>query len=431
MDYRQTIEHIRKTRNTERMKNTFLYNEEVRKAWTPIWSRNAARSYGEVERRFVRQDCDMRNLPRINGEPVIIMGSGPSLDDVLPLLKDWKGKICCSTSHLPILGYMGIEPDYCFLIDADPTMEFLVKDYAKRNAKTIMICHPQLPREIIAAWPEDKVFFFRMYDPGDKFSQDYMPLIYGWMNQETNWHIGSYILNSGNVVNAMVPAMQALGAGTIFLCGYDLGYPDLPDKPGIPRHRSSYFGKVPLTLETLREGEEELLHPAPEMPTQQERPIVYERSNNGILCDELCFFYKYSFIILYGLGNVPVLSCSRGIVSEVPYVSPKEVVDKQGKGFEALIRKPEESYKIAQEYLKERGIYILKSDFHVETVNILTKKGLDKWLYPFKWKWYATKPWKWMGGKGYVPHKMKKIFKAQKEAAAKAGEPKCSTTVTY
>jgi hypothetical protein len=417
MDYKTTIRHIKETRDTERMPDTSGYNENVRKSWIPIWSRNAARSYEEVERRFARQDCDMRNIPRLDGSPVLVLGSGPSLDDILPYLKGWKGKITCSTSHLPILKYMGIEPDFCFLIDADPTMEYLVGDYAGMGTKTIMITHPQIPREVIAAWPCDKVYFFRMYDPGDKFSTEFMPLIYGWVNQEKGWHIGSYILNSGNVVNAMVPAMQALGAGTIFLCGYDLGYPDLPDQPGVPRQRSSYFGKMPVAYS--KPGEENVLHIAPGMPTQEERPIKYEKSNNGILCDELCFFYKYSFIILYGLGNVPVLSCSRGIISEVPYIDPKEVMEKQGRGFEHLIRKAAESYRIAQEYLRCRGIYILKTDFHVETINLATLKWLKRIRFLANWHWLRNRPWKWMGGKGYVPRKFKKLLKAQAAAGVK------------
>lgn len=418
MNLREQLKHIRKTRNTEKMGNTVQYNNSVRGAWTPIWARNAARTYQEVERRFKTKDCDMRNVPRLNGEPVLVLGSGPSLNDMIPYLKDWKGKISCSTSHLPLLEYLGIDPDYCFLIDSDPSMEFLVKHFVKHNPKTLLICHPQLPREIIEVWPEDQVYFFRMFDPGDPFSKDFMPLIYGWMNQDRGWHIGSYILNSGNVVNSQIPALQALGAGVIFLCGYDLGYPDLPDRPGIPRYRSSYIGKAPLSFNVT--GETEGLNPAPEMPTQEMRPIKYERANNGVLADELCFFYKYSFIILLGLGNVPVLSCSRGIISEIPYVSPEEVVEKQGRGFEDKILKPNESYQIAQEYLKYRGLYILKTDFHVETVNILTLKGLKRLKFKIHWYWMKSRPWKFLGGKGYIPKNIKKIQAQQRSDAARA-----------
>ncbi len=401
MDFKELMAHIRRTRHTEQMENNIKYNEQVRKSWTPIWVRNAGRTYSEVERRFKSKDCDLRNLPRLNGEPVICLGSGPSLEDVLPILKDWKGKIACSTSHISMLEYMGIEPNYIFLIDADPSMEFLVRDYVRKDTNSILITHPQIPREIIEAWPDDKVAFFRMFDPGDTFSREYVPMMFGWMNQEKNWHIGSYILNSGNVVNAMVPALQALGAGVIFLCGYDLGYPEIN---GEPIYRSSTW---------FRKDNKWEYTPPSSLPSQQVRPIKYERSNNGILCDELCFFYKISFIILYGLGAVPVLSCSKGILSEIPYVDPKEVIEKQGHGFEKLVRLPRECYLIAQEYLRFRGIYIIKTDFGVETVNIRTKNTWGKYKYILHFYWMKSRPWKWMGGKGYIPRNMRKVAKTQ------------------
>lgn len=399
------------------MHNVVKYNDGVRDAWAPIWCRNAARTYKEVERRFARGNFDLRFAPRLEGAPVLILGSGPSLDDMLPYLKDWKGKIACSTSHVPLMEYMGIEPDFVFLIDADPAMVFLVKDYVRPDTKTILITHPQIPREIIEAWPEDKVYFFRMFDPGDPFSMKYMPMMYGWLNEEKGYAVGSYILNSGNVVNAMVPAMQALGAGAIFLCGYDLGY---PEKDGKVQHRSSSAARV---------NGEWVVTPPPPLPSQEVRPITYEKGNNGVLCDELCYFYKYSFLILYGLGGVPVLSCSRGIVSEVPYVSPKEVVARQGKGFESLIRKPEESYQIAQEYLRLRGLYVLKTDWSVETVNINTKKGLSRYTYLARFWWLNTRPWKWMGGKGYVPRNVKKMQK-KAEGVHVSGPGVPSTTIS-
>jgi hypothetical protein len=138
-------------------------------------------------------------------------------------------------------------------------------------------------------------------------------------------------------------------------------------------------------------------------------------------------------MILYGLAGVPVISCSRGIVSELPYVNPKEVIEKQGLGFDNLLRKPAESYAIAQEYLHYRGLYILKTDFWIETVNIQTKKGLQRLLYLLRWYWYKGKPWKWLGGKGYLPLKMRRMRWLEKKKARiqkKLDAAKIQTPVT-
>lgn len=397
MEARDVLRHIVETKDTERMKNTYKYNEDVRKAWTPIWVRNSHRSYEQVEKRFTVKDCDIHVLPKKPGTPVLILGSGPSLDDIVPHLKDWKGDIMCSTSQLAMLKQIGVEPTYLTLIDCDPAMLYLVRDYDIPNPKTIFITHPQVPREYIEMWKGD-VYFFRMLDPGDDYSTKFLELAYGWMNQEKdkNYRIGSYVLNSGNVVNTMIPIAQQLGYSPIFLCGYDLGYPG-------EMRRCSTFDK--------KDGEWVY---APPQPLPPERPVF--KGNNGVTTDELGSFYKYSFMILYGLGCPQIISCSRGILSELPYVAAEEVVKAQGKGFDHLVRSPKDCYEIAREYLHYRTIYIMKTDFNIESVNINSKKGFDKFWYPIRWRWLVSRPWRWMGGKGYIPWQVRRMIRLKKKS---------------
>lgn len=382
-DTKRIIREIKKFPNRERMPNTLTYNAGVRDAWMPMWVRNLARTYVEVEKRFKDEDADIKSIPRVQNEPVLVLGSGPSLDDIIPYLKDWKGAIACSTSQLILLEYLGVTPTFLFLIDCDPNPEMikLVGEYKGDHSKTIFITHPQIPREYLEVW-KGPVRFFRMLDPGDEFSTKYVPMAVGWMNQEKNLHIGSFVLNSGNVVNAAIPVLQGLGYGPIFLCGYDLGYPG-----GV--YRGSSAKRV--------DGKLVLNPPAP-MPSQEVRPIKYFPGINEVQSDELCYFYKYSFMILYSLGAVPLLSCSRGLIGEVPYVKPEDVVKTQGKGFEGLLRTPVESYEIGKAYLSRRSIYILKTDFHTETANIYAKGGvIHRFFYRIKWNWYQHRPWAWKG----------------------------------
>jgi len=385
-DVKNLIKKIRKFPNRETMLNTYKYNEGVRKAWTPMWVRNLARTYQEVERRFAGEDVDIKTLPRVQNEPILMLGSGPSLDDWIPRLKSWKGAIACSTSQLLLLEYLEIAPTYLFLIDCDPNPEIikLVGDYQGDQSKTVFITHPQVPREYLEIW-RGPVKFFRMLDPGDEFSTKYVPMAVGWINQNKSpqdSHIGSYVLNSGNVVNAAIPVLGGLGYAPIFVCGYDLGYPK-----GV--YRGSSVNRIDGKLE---------LQPPAKMPSQKVRPIKYERGINGVLSDELCYFYKYSFMILYGLGNVPVLSCSRGLLGEVPYIDPRAVVATQGRGFDELLRTPVEAYEIGKEYLHTRQIYILRTDFQTATVNIFAKGGWWKRLkFRLYWHWQQSRPWAWKG----------------------------------
>lgn len=385
------------------MQNSYGYNEDVRSAWTPIWIRNSHRSYQEVERRYSRGNFDMASLrPTLGGKPALVLASGPSLEDVKPYLKDWTGAIFCSTSQLPMFSYLGLEPDFCILIDCDPKMVYLVEDYAKSHpaTKTLLITHPQVPREYLELWPEDKVYFFRMFDPSDPYSRDYLPYAYGWVNEQTGWNIGSTVLNGGNVVNAMLPMGQSFGYKPLFVCGYDLGYPDNLRRAGDYKRKEDGSWEV-----------------VPPPPLTEQRWVEAKRvmSNNGVPFDELGCFYKTSTMILWGMSAPPIISCSRGVMSEWPYVNPREVVEKQGVGFDHLIVDDKTAYRAAIAYLKPRGFMILKTDRYAAVQNLAAMKGTEKLKAAIRWKWMVSRPWKWLGGKGYMTLKERRAARKEKK----------------
>jgi len=350
--------------------------------------------------------------PQMNGGPCLILGSGPSLEDIKPYLKDWKGNIFCSTSHLPMLAYMGIDRPgiYCGLIDCDPSMIWLVTDYVKKDTNITLLTHPQIPSEYLKHWPEEKAYFFRMLDPSDEYSNKYLPLAYGWMNEKMNWSIGTTILNGGNIVNTMIPMCQSFGFSPIFVAGYDLGYPDNLRRSGDYRYK---------------DGSWEIIPPPP-LTEQRWVEAVRLESNNGVPFDELGAFYKTSSIIMWAMAAPPVISCSRGVMSEWTYANPKEVVEKQGLGFDHLIVDPITAYKAGGIYLRRRGFLIMKTDFWASVQNMAGMKFLDKIKHLINWYWYKDKPWKWMGGKGYVPWKFKRD---KKKAEAKAKKIAACTTM--
>lgn len=388
------IDRIKKyPKHVEKMRDAYGYNEGVRGAWTPIWCRNAGRNYATIEKIFDNRNADMSMMQAlVKPGPAIILASGPSQHDIRPYLNDWKGGLFISTSQLPLCAKMGIEPTVCILIDADPKMAFLVTEYAKDFKNTIFITHPQVPREIIEAWDTDRIFFFRMLDPGDKFSNDYLPLIYGWMNEQKNWAIKSTILNGGNVTNTLIPMAQALNQKPIFMAGYDLGYPDnlmrCSDVKRLPDGTWEEIPGRPLTKERWKEA-------------------IKIESNNGVPLDELGVFYKTSTMIMWGMSNPPIISCSRGIMSEWPYVHPREVIEKRGQGFDHLLIDPITAYRASQAYLRPRGFLNLKTDFFVYVKNAGALKGWDRIKTLVSHWWLNGRPWKWLGGRGYVPLKIR------------------------
>jgi hypothetical protein len=371
------------SRRTEQMIHAPKYNEWVRQSWQPFWVSNAMRTYGTIEDIFIKKNADINVLPQKN-EPVLILGSGPSLDDWRPYIKEWKHDIMCSTSQLAWLQSLKINPRYIFLIDADPTMNYLLHNYKPEEDQPCpeLITHPCIQREAIHAWGRpDNTYFFRMLDPGDPFFTQMLPMAYQTLPippKEDQRGVRTYIMNSGNVMNTMLVFANQKKYSPIFLCGYDLGF------PGNQYRFTNYEEKG---------GKWEPIV-CPPVPADRQ----FRQSHNGVLTDELCLFYKYSTIIMYGMAVPNLLSCSRGIVDEIPYVPPAEVIKTQGKGFP--VRTAWESYKVAQEYLRYRKIFILKTGFAVSVQNMTEMKfwpkvqTLLRWYY---WKdrqdWDAQAVW--------------------------------------
>tara|TARA_R100001594_G_scaffold12440_2_gene27615 strand:- start:174 stop:1442 length:1269 start_codon:yes stop_codon:yes gene_type:complete len=353
----------------ETMPSSAKYNDDVRTAWHSIWVRNSARSYAEIEKRFSVKNCDYNQLPHGKG-PAIILGSGPSLDDTVPYLKDWKGAILCSTSQLSVCEANGIIPTYVVLIDADPTMIYLAKEYGDSD-KTTLLTHPQIPREYLECWKGD-VYFFRMYDPGDDFSVDIIPKMYSQLG-ENDQGIGSYIMNSGNVVNTAMAICQGLEYSQVYLAGYDLGYPD-------DKYRFTNYKKEEGKWITVSDNG---------IPKER----TTEMSLNGVKTDQLGLFYKFSTLILTSLSGLKVISLSRGIMGELPYLHPSKLNE------EHPLPDPEEQYKIGKEYLRKREIFIQRSPAGVEMRNVsgqnkikLIPFYLRYRLYDQEWYWKLRLP---------------------------------------
>lgn len=301
--------------------------------------------------------------------PALLLGSGPSLDKMAPHIKKWKGAIFCSSSQLDWCTYHGVRPSYVTIIDSDPNMRHLVDDFDSTDIP--LLTHPCIDNYIVEHW-KGPIYFFRMNDPGDPWFGDIMPIMTSVLNEEKNIGIRSYVLNSGCVANVNIAIAQFLGYFPIFLSGigFDCG-------------RFQNYKRV--NGEWVAEPQ-----PAPDSY------YMMSRGNNGVLTHQVQIFYKFSMMVIYGLDCPQLISCAdprtEGILQELPYASPGEVVAKQGRGFEHLYRSREEMYKIAFTYLWPRGIYILKGP---EMVSIQNRDSLDTFAKKMKfWKTYLRGWWK-------------------------------------
>jgi len=333
-------------RKCEKLQNPSSYNEGIRKSWMPFWTKNAAENYGRIKEVFMKENRDASILfKREHPDNVLLIGSGPSLNDWEPYFKEWKGDIICSSSHLAYFEALGITPTFCFIIDADPNMSFLVSEADTKNIT--LVTHPNMDPVILASW-KGPVIYFRMHDPGDPFFSEVMPMVYAdfldHATKEQKPGVRSYVLNSGNVTNCQLAMANYWQYKRSFLCGVDLGFPK-----GVIENQYRFVG-----YKRTKDGFER------EEPTPIPKERVMFKGGNNIKTDQVSCFYKYSTMILWGMDNANIYSCSRGILREIPYISPAEVVACQG-NIPASYEVPNEiKYKKAQQYLTYRGIYIMK-----------------------------------------------------------------------
>jgi hypothetical protein len=185
--------------------------------------------------------------------------------------------------------------------------------------------------------------------------------------------VGSYIMNCGNVVNTALAVCQGLEYSRIYLAGYDLGYPD-------DKYRFTNYKKEKGKWITV---------PDTGIPAGRQT----ELSLNGIKTDQLGIFYKLSTIIMVGLLGRAVISLSRGMVGELPYLHPSKLNE------EHPIPDPEEQYKMAKAYLRKREIFIQRSPAGVEMRNVsgqnkikLIPFYLRFRLYDQEWYWKLRLP---------------------------------------
>src|SRR3989304_854444 len=88
-------------------------------------------------------------MPKGKG-PIVILGSGSSLNDIIPTLKYWKGAIMCSTSQASTMVYYGRTPEYIVCLDprVPPQDELAAPDWGD----AVMIAHVSIPFEYISRW---------------------------------------------------------------------------------------------------------------------------------------------------------------------------------------------------------------------------------------------------------------------------------------
>lgn len=309
--------------------------------------RNSAENWQTIMRLF--RDGRARDIseePKKGLQPVILTGSGPSLDKTIAKLKDWTGGIVCHYSQAVTLRYYGIIPDYIMMLDSICNWEGLrAVDWA--GTKTKIIVHPGMWPSLIDNWPNDMLFYRQNLGRADAFGVNEQKIMYSRQIGSLAEALASRmafdpIIKTEMTMFACTPpgqlfSAQILGYGPVYLTGMDFAYHE-----GQERFTSfdiSESGEWVGTKPMLKDRE-------------------YVKTVTGLDTDPLHLYYKKNFISACRLSMQRVFTTDKGAVTEMPYIDMDKVIKHQGK--KAPDIPPDLRAKNYERYLAKIHCYVIE-----------------------------------------------------------------------
>lgn len=293
---------------------------------------------------------DLVSLPKRKDKTALIIGSGPSLDAALPLLKDWKGEIVCSTSQAPTLVRWGIEPDHILALDPDSNVGEMAVPGGWEKRKSILHLHPGVDPELVKWWP-GKFSLFRKLQPQTSFYANEQNIGYGTLGPKEGHRydgnkgeplIKSQIPMLACVLAAQICVGKHLGYHQMFLVGCDFGFKG--EKPRFTASQWTEGGWVDYSA------------PPPDMSPGPADPLIMTELD-GLKSTPMKVFYSHQVVIAWRITETNIVNTSPGLLRMFPHAPIEEVLRRQNKGVKAFsLNKIRE---VAEEHLARQNIYFL------------------------------------------------------------------------
>jgi len=271
--------------------------------------RNSAENWQGIMRAFSEGRAkDLNEEPKKKLQPVILTGSGPSLDDTIEKLKAWNGGVVCHYSQAPTLMYHGVVPDYIVALDAICNWEGL-KDIDWAHTKTKLVLHPGMWPTLVANWPNEMLFYRQNLGKPDSFGVNEQKIMYcermGTLQDALDSKVSFRpLIQTELTMFACTPpaqlfVAQVLQYGNVYLTGMDFAY---------------HGTKERFTNYNLVDGQ---WFPDEHILPERE----YITTKNGLRTDPLHMYYKKNFISACRLSMQQVFTTDKGAITEIPYIS--------------------------------------------------------------------------------------------------------------
>ncbi|KKL91134.1 hypothetical protein LCGC14_1897700, partial [marine sediment metagenome] len=341
----------------EQLKSVGGYNANVRLKHVPEEIKNAFENYPYIKWQFMRRRKSKRvqDIGVLKGKgkgPILLLGSGPSLDKAQPLLKNWNGAIICSGSHATTCVHAGKDPTYIMELDHRGRAAQLNSNWW-RGRDTSLINQPTQAPEIARFWKWKTYYFWKMV-ADVALHQQIIPAAFG------EW-IKTYLIVFSCSVPAQMGLAYMMGYSPIILVGCDFG---------IDRFRAWHYEKREAWIGG-HDGWWPRMWPFGKWVQQPVQSLSTEhvvRAENGVMTCAVQAYYKRSLLCGWRLDQGQVFEAvwglNRGepktsILEEFVKVDMEETIESQGANLKELVLTQKEIRYRCDKYLTRQKTYAM------------------------------------------------------------------------
>jgi len=305
---------------------------------------------------------DFSEEPKQQGRQCIVTGSGPSLDEAIPYLKDWKGDIIVTTSHASTLIYHGIEPTYIYALDPF-SMKKEISGIDWTKYKTKLITTPTVWTDLIEFWPNEILLYRQNLPMSTPWYTKDLSIMYSIRSNIEGGAERDYkfdpIIKTQMVLFSCSPPGQLfcsdlLKYDRIFLIGCDFAYNDEKERfteyfKNTGEWREVAHPYVPPTIEKNDTSED----------ITSNSPTREITTSNGLLSNAHHLYYKKNMLSAIRLSMQDVWVCGKGAITELPQITPEKLIKQQQWKKKPRGMKKSLMKKVLEKYLAHVGAFVI------------------------------------------------------------------------
>ncbi len=298
---------------------------------------------------------DLVDVPKKEGDSILIIGSGPSFDRVAPYLKDWKGDIMTSTSQAATCIYYGKDPKYIVALDPNShEFELMANTFEDRDCT--LIVHPGVKPNLLDFW-QGKSFYYRKIQPQTAFYSNAQQLGYSTPDEGHSVLIKTSVIMLACVAAAQVCIANILGYKRMFLVGVDFGC------PGGQTRFTQYDYKYKKKIFAPGNAPEMSIDGGGDWIKKDPPPITNALNvlgENGCPTHAMHTFYKQQFMTAWRILQCDFINVSSdGLLYELPQADIEDVIRRQGQNIKGFNQK--QIKETADLYLANHSVYIIET----------------------------------------------------------------------